>query len=131
MRTLFLLLLMLGHGDVSDHMADSKVATPNIERLAGEGMPFTDAHRPATICRPSRCSLMTGQMAFRAAHTLSIRRLPWRHLNRRQSGGSNNDGSKLRPLALQATGREDPAGPANPSTRVEAPQPRHDSRLPF
>jgi arylsulfatase A len=45
--------------------ADSKVPTPNIDKLASEGMRFTDAHSPATVCTPSRYSLMTGQMAFR------------------------------------------------------------------
>ena len=55
----------LGYGDVRCYNADSKVPTPNIDRLAGEGMRFTDAHSPATVCTPSRYSLMTGQMAFR------------------------------------------------------------------
>ncbi len=55
----------LGYGDVSCYNADSKVPTPNLDRLAGEGMRFTDAHSPATVCTPSRYSLMTGQMAFR------------------------------------------------------------------
>ena len=39
--------------------------TPNIDKLASEGMRFTDAHSPATVCTPSRYSLMSGQMAFR------------------------------------------------------------------
>jgi arylsulfatase A len=55
----------LGYGDVRCYNADSKVPTPNIDRLASEGMRFTDAHSPATVCTPSRYSLMTGQMAFR------------------------------------------------------------------
>ncbi len=55
----------LGYGDVRCYNASSKVPTPNIDRLAGEGMRFTDAHSPATVCTPSRYSLMTGQMAFR------------------------------------------------------------------
>jgi arylsulfatase A-like enzyme len=55
----------LGYGDVRCYNAASKVPTPNIDRLAGEGMRFTDAHSPATVCTPSRYSLMTGQMAFR------------------------------------------------------------------
>ena len=55
----------LGHGDVRCYNADSKVPTPNIDKLASEGMRFTDAHSPATVCTPSRYSLMTGQMAFR------------------------------------------------------------------
>jgi len=55
----------LGYGDVRCYNGQSKVATPNIDRLAREGMRFTDAHSPATVCTPSRYSLMTGQMAFR------------------------------------------------------------------
>jgi arylsulfatase A len=55
----------LGYGDVRCYNADSKVPTPHIDRLASEGMRFTDAHSPATVCTPSRYSLMTGQMAFR------------------------------------------------------------------
>ena len=55
----------LGYGDVRCYNDQSKVATPNIDRLAGQGMRFTDAHSPATVCTPTRYSLMTGQMAFR------------------------------------------------------------------
>lgn len=55
----------LGYGDVRCYNDQSKVPTPNINRLASEGMRFTDAHSPATVCTPSRYSLMTGQMAFR------------------------------------------------------------------
>lgn len=55
----------LGYGDVRCYNDQSKVATPNLDRLAREGMRFTDAHSPATVCTPSRYSLMTGQMAFR------------------------------------------------------------------
>ncbi len=55
----------LGYGDLRCYNDQSKVATPNIDRLAREGMMFTDAHSPATVCTPSRYSLMTGQMAFR------------------------------------------------------------------
>ena len=55
----------LGYGDVRCYNNRSKVATPNIDRLARDGMRFTDAHSPATVCTPTRYSLMTGQMAFR------------------------------------------------------------------
>jgi len=56
----------LGYGDVSCYNAQSKVPTPRIDRLAREGMRFTDAHSPSTVCTPSRYSLLTGQMPFRA-----------------------------------------------------------------
>ncbi|MEQ2010186.1 MAG: sulfatase-like hydrolase/transferase, partial [Limisphaerales bacterium] len=55
----------LGYGDVRCYNDQSKVPTPNLDRLAREGMRFTDAHSPCTVCTPSRYSLMTGQMAFR------------------------------------------------------------------
>jgi arylsulfatase A-like enzyme len=55
----------LGYGDVRCYNEKAKVPTPNIDRLAREGLRFTDAHSPATVCTPSRYSLMTGQMAFR------------------------------------------------------------------
>lgn len=55
----------LGYGDVRCYNDQSKIATPHLDRLAREGMRFTDAHSPATVCTPTRYSLMTGQMAFR------------------------------------------------------------------
>jgi arylsulfatase A-like enzyme len=55
----------LGYGDVRSYNPASKVPTPNLDRLASEGMRFTDAHSPCTVCTPSRYALMTGQMAFR------------------------------------------------------------------
>ena len=55
----------LGYGDVHCYNPESKVPTPNLDRLAAQGMRFTDAHSPATVCTPSRYSLLTGQMAFR------------------------------------------------------------------
>ncbi len=55
----------LGYGDVRCYNPESKVPTPNIDRLAAEGMRFSDAHSPATVCTPTRYSLLTGRMAFR------------------------------------------------------------------
>ncbi len=55
----------LGYGDLSCYNDQSKVATPNIDRLAREGMLFTDAHSPCTVCTPTRYGLLTGQMPFR------------------------------------------------------------------
>lgn len=61
----FILADDLGYGDVGCYNSESKVPTPNIDRLAAEGMRFTDAHSPSTVCTPSRYSLLTGRMAFR------------------------------------------------------------------
>jgi arylsulfatase A-like enzyme len=55
----------LGYGDVGCYNPESKVATPNLDRLASQGMRFTDAHSPSTVSTPSRYSLLTGRMAFR------------------------------------------------------------------
>lgn len=55
----------LGYGDVACYNPESKVATPNLDQLAKDGMLFTDAHSPSTVCTPSRYSVMTGRMAFR------------------------------------------------------------------
>jgi arylsulfatase A-like enzyme len=43
----------------------SRIATPNIDRLAREGMRFTDAHAPGPLCHPSRYGLITGRYPFR------------------------------------------------------------------
>ena len=55
----------LGYGDVACYNPESNIPTPHIDRLASEGMRFTDAHSAATVCTPSRYSLLTGRMAFR------------------------------------------------------------------
>ncbi len=55
----------LGYGDVGCYNAESKVPTPNLDRLAAKGMRFTDAHSPSTVCTPSRYGVMTGRMPFR------------------------------------------------------------------
>lgn len=62
---LFILADDLGYGDVGAYNPESKVPTPNLDRLAAEGMRFTDAHSPSTVCTPTRYSIMTGRMEFR------------------------------------------------------------------
>ncbi|NQT13454.1 MAG: arylsulfatase [Planctomycetes bacterium] len=61
----FILADDLGYGDVGCYNPESKVPTPNIDRLASEGLRFTDAHSPSTVCTPTRYSLLTGSKAFR------------------------------------------------------------------
>jgi arylsulfatase A-like enzyme len=55
----------MGYGDPGCYNPDSKISTPNIDRLAREGMRFTDAHAAGTTCVPSRYGLMTGQYPWR------------------------------------------------------------------
>jgi len=65
---LFILADDLGYGDVGCYNSESKVSTPRIDRLAAQGMTFTDAHSAATVCTPSRYSILTGRMAFRTGN---------------------------------------------------------------
>lgn len=53
----------LGYGDVQCY--GGKVKTPNIDRLAREGMRFSTAYLPASVCSPSRYSLLTGRYFWR------------------------------------------------------------------
>ncbi|NCF86420.1 MAG: sulfatase-like hydrolase/transferase, partial [Verrucomicrobiaceae bacterium] len=62
---LFILADDLGYGDVGCYNPDSKIPTPNLDQLAKDGMRFTDAHSPSTVCTPTRYSILTGRMAFR------------------------------------------------------------------
>jgi arylsulfatase A-like enzyme len=56
----------LGYGDVRCNDPEhAKVPTPNIDRLAEQGMRFTDAHTSASLCSPSRYSLLTGRFSWR------------------------------------------------------------------
>lgn len=55
----------LGYGDVGCYNPRGKIPTPNIDRLASQGLRFTDAHTPASVCVPTRYSLMTGRYSHR------------------------------------------------------------------
>jgi arylsulfatase A-like enzyme len=61
----------MGYGDPHCFNSNSKIPTPCIDRLAEEGMRFTDAHAPGSLCHPSRYGLLTGRYPFRT-------KLPWR-----------------------------------------------------
>ncbi|WP_422925698.1 sulfatase family protein [Singulisphaera sp. PoT] len=58
----------LGYGDVGCYGA-TKLQTPNLDRLAREGVRFTDAHAAAATCTPSRFAMLTGQYAWRRKGT--------------------------------------------------------------
>ncbi|MFY0654020.1 MAG: arylsulfatase [Cyclobacteriaceae bacterium] len=61
----FILADDLGYGDIRSYNAESKIPTPNLDKLASQGMRFTDAHSPSTVCTPTRYSILTGRMEFR------------------------------------------------------------------
>lgn len=55
----------LGYGDLGCYGA-TRIKTPNIDRLAGSGVRFTDAHAPAAVCQPSRYAILSGTYFMRA-----------------------------------------------------------------
>lgn len=58
----------LGYGDLACYGATA-LKTPNIDRLAKEGLRFIDGHAPAATCTPSRYALLTGEYAWRKQGT--------------------------------------------------------------
>lgn len=60
----------LGFGDLGCYNVNSKIPTPNLDRLARQGMRFTDAHSSSGICTPSRYALLTGQHHWREFHEI-------------------------------------------------------------
>jgi len=56
----------LGYGDLSCLNEGSKIKTPNMDRMAGQGVTFTDAHSPSAVCTPTRYGVMTGRYCFRS-----------------------------------------------------------------
>jgi arylsulfatase A len=64
---LFILADDLGYGDVHCLNPErGKIATPNLDKLAAEGMRFTDAHSSSAVCTPSRYSILTGRYNWRS-----------------------------------------------------------------
>lgn len=58
----------LGYGDLSSYGA-THIQTPNTDRLASEGIIFTNAHSPSATCTPSRYAMLTGEYAWRKPGT--------------------------------------------------------------
>ena len=61
-----------GFGDVSALNPDAKFDTPNMDRLANEGIAFTDAHCSDTVCTPSRYGLLTGRYCWRTVKKTGV-----------------------------------------------------------
>ena len=56
----FILADDLGYGNVHSFNPNSKIPTPNLDKLTEEGIKFTRFYSGNTVCAPSRCALMTG-----------------------------------------------------------------------
>ena len=59
----FILADDLGYGDIQAYNPDSKIPTPHLDRMAANGMRFTDAHAGSSVCTPSRYNILTGHYA--------------------------------------------------------------------
>ena len=105
----FLLADDLGYGDVSCYNDRAKVPTPNLDRLAREGMRFTDAHSPATLDKlgvadntlviftSDNGPETTSVIHLRADYGLDGAR-PWRGMKRDQwEGGHSIKGVRPKP----------------------------------
>lgn len=64
-NVIFILADDMGYGDVSGLNPQSQIQTPNLDRMIGQGMSFSDAHTSSSVCTPSRYSLLTGRYAWR------------------------------------------------------------------
>ncbi len=58
----------MGFGDLGANNPNSKIPTPNLDRLAAQGMNLRDAHASSGICTPSRYALLTGRHHWRDFH---------------------------------------------------------------
>ncbi len=56
----------LGYGDVRALNPEGKIPTPNFDRVAAEGMSFTDVHSGSAVCTPTRYGIVTGRYAWRS-----------------------------------------------------------------
>ena len=65
-NVVFILADDLGYGDVNCFGGERcQIKTPNFDRLASQGMRFTDAHANASVCVPTRVAIMTGRYPWR------------------------------------------------------------------
>lgn len=62
----FILADDLGYGDISCFNENSKIQTPYIDKLASEGVMFTDAHTSSSVCTPTRYGILTGRYNWRS-----------------------------------------------------------------
>ena len=70
-NVIFMLTDDLGYSDIGCY-GSQKVTTPHIDRLAAEGIRFTDFHAAASICSPSRAAFLTGAYPQRAGLYMGI-----------------------------------------------------------
>jgi arylsulfatase A-like enzyme len=99
-NVVFILCDDLGYGDVKCFGGDRcQIATPAFDRLAREGMRFTDAHANASVCVPTRVAIMTGRYPWRFAP--AARGGPWGFLGPRFPTDQQTLGKLMRGAGYQ------------------------------
>ncbi|NOR15817.1 MAG: sulfatase-like hydrolase/transferase [Candidatus Aminicenantes bacterium] len=94
-NVVFILADDMGWGDVKAYNPESLIPTPNIDRLAKEGLSFMDAHSGGALCTPTRYGILTGRFYWRThkKHSLVMpydppvippERMTWGHLMQEQ-----------------------------------------------
>jgi arylsulfatase A-like enzyme len=68
---IFILADDLGYGDLGCY-GSKKISTPNVDKLATQGIRFTDAHSSSAVCTPSRYSILTGRYCWRTKLKRSV-----------------------------------------------------------
>ncbi|MCZ6632250.1 MAG: sulfatase-like hydrolase/transferase, partial [bacterium] len=68
----FMMMDDLGYADLGCQNPDSKIPTPNLDRMAEQGVRFTDAHAPSAVCSPTRYSVLTGRYCWRTRLTRGV-----------------------------------------------------------
>lgn len=71
-NVVFIMADDMGYGDPTCLNPDSKIPTPHMDRLAREGMIFTDAHSGSAVCTPTRYGVVTGRYCWRTRLTSGV-----------------------------------------------------------
>ncbi|MBT6147290.1 MAG: sulfatase-like hydrolase/transferase, partial [Gemmatimonadetes bacterium] len=65
-NVIYILADDMGFGDMGCNNPASRIPTPHLDRLASQGMRFTNAHAPTSVCTPSRYAVLTGRYCWRS-----------------------------------------------------------------
>ncbi len=69
---IFILADDMGIGDISALNDESKIQTPNLDKLIAQGMNFSDAHTASSVCTPTRYGLLTGRYPWRSELKMGV-----------------------------------------------------------
>ena len=62
----------LGYGDLGAFNPEGKIKTPSLDKMASQGMIFTDAHTSSSVCTPTRYGILTGRYNWRSPLKKSV-----------------------------------------------------------